>query len=97
MSVSLKGLCLVILGGVKEHSRLTCGKSFSRVQTLMSRFVISTVLIVTVNLFCFLYGLTKNHDLCRLGYLYVAFQTKSPYKNDFRLITHIIGVYMVNM
>ena len=51
MSVSLKGLCLVILVWVKEGSKFPCGNLIFWVQTLMSRFGITTVFIDTVTLF----------------------------------------------
>ena len=53
MYVSLKDLCLVIYGCFREPRKSPCGKSLLRVQTLTSRFGISTVFIDTVTLCCF--------------------------------------------
>ena len=53
MTVSPKGLCLVISGRVKERRTFPCGILLFRVQTLNSRFRISTVFIDTLTMFSF--------------------------------------------
>ena len=53
MSLSSKGLCILVSGCIKERRKSPCEKSLFRVQNLASRFRIAAVVIDKVKVFVF--------------------------------------------
>ena len=97
MSISSKGICLVISVWVKERRTFPCGKSLLQVQTLTSRFGIETFFIDTETTFCFYMDQYKiTHYAVQEMYI-LNYKQGHQITIDFHLITHILGVYVGQM
>ena len=72
MSVSSKGICIVISVCVKGCIKSPCGNSILRVQTLMPIFGIATLLIEIVTVFVSYVDQPKNM-ICDIQEMYILY------------------------
>ena len=93
MSISSKGICLVISGFVKERSKSPCGKSLLWVQNLQIEFFF----IDTITLFVLNIDQHKNIIYIFQEIYILLFKKNHQMLLDFHMVPHIIGVYMGQM